>query len=197
MPKTDAVALIVDNYPEQRHPDQQFVQKLKKDALARVRRLDDGPYGELQDQIVIACVDVAAAFEGRLFVGLRPNEPFKGGIGFFGGKIKNGESTRDTVQRHLRTSLQIDLEPNQRIRVVRTDPQLWSRRAQPPEDHGCHMMGMNVFIVLTKAQFEAANPRGDITKWWWLTPEEIIAHEGMQYSHVLTMQDILADRFQS
>lgn len=165
--------------------------------LANTRWLSDDEYELVLDNVVVACVDVALRRPERKFLlGVRKNEPFRGGVAFNGGKMKPGESFHDTAARHAKRDFGLAIAPK-RFLVVRTDSWAWSRRAQEPQDHGCHMTGTTLFAEITAKETAGVQLLGDSTELRWLTAEEISAEPLIHPAHQRAVLDIIAGRFQS
>ena len=159
------------------------------------RRLTDDEYGSIVlPNVVVACVDVALGFGGKLLLGLRLNEPYKGGWAFPGGRIKPGESFGDTASRHVRANLSLKIKPR-RFRVVRTDSWVFSRRAQPPQDHGCHMTGTTVFARIHRREKKRIILSGDLGELRWMTFGQI-SKEFIHQAHRAAARNIRGRQFQ-
>ncbi len=164
---------------------------LKKNAIF----LGDEEYGRALSAIVVACVDVALVYKGKLLMGLRLNEPYKGRWAFPGGRMKPGESFGDTAARHAWTNLYLRMSPR-RFRVVRTDSWAWSRRAQPPQEAGCHMTGTTVFAELSAREASRIELKGDLAELRWMSIPEILRNRRIHPAHRAAAKNIADGEFQ-
>jgi len=174
---------------------QVVVDKLK----ANRRFLTDEEYGVDLDNIVVSCVDVALIYSlnGRqhVLMGYRTNEPYKGGWALPGGRMFVGESFGDTAQRHVKKNTGLVLDP-ERFKFVRADSWVWSRREQPPADHGCHMLGVTVFTLLNNQEYSPAfSPRDDLSELKWMKCTDAGLDKMIHPAHRNAVNDILNGRF--
>lgn len=164
---------------------------LKKNATF----LGDEEYGRALSSIVVACVDVALLRDGKLLMGLRVNEPYKGHWAFLGGRMKPGESFGHTAARHVRANLGFRMSPK-RFRVVRTDSWAWSLRAQAPQEAGCHMTGTTVFGELSADEVRQIKLKGDLAELQWMSVSEILRNWKIHPAHRAAAKNIAAGAFQ-
>lgn len=167
------------------------------DMLRRnTRQVTIDEYNLILDNVVINCVDVALVTNDlKVLMARRRNEPYKDGLAFPGGRQIPGESYGDTAARHVRKNTGLDIDPS-RFRFVRSDSWLWSLRAQPPQERGCHMNGITVVVMLTPdevmhIQYSDDIFKDDIFKPEWLTLQEVSAREDIHPSHRNAADDIL------
>jgi ADP-ribose pyrophosphatase YjhB (NUDIX family) len=130
-------------------------------------------YTRILDTTVVSCVDIAVRCGNELLLGRRVNEPYKGGKNYAGGKRNIGESFEETGIRHLRRDWGLDIAP-ERLSFVRTDSWGWTRREQPPKDHGCHMEGTTMVVEITPEEKNTIKYGGDFDEYYWMNIEEII-----------------------
>ncbi len=90
-----------------------------------------------------------------MLLGRRPDEPAKGAWWIMGGRMKPGEDLRVTAQRILRREIGLAVENLDSI--VDLDlaiSYVWEKRSQPPEGHGCHMIGHYCFTTVEEAMMQ-------------------------------------------
>lgn len=159
--------------------------------------LTDEEYARMLDALVPACVDVVLMRpDGCIALAVRLNEPLKGGMSYPGGRMRRGESFGDTAVRHVKVNFGIELDPD-RFRIVRTGSWVFSKRAQPPQDNGCHMQGTVVFGCLTAE--EAGKIRtvaGDMISMKWMRISEVLGHSDVHREHKMAALQIQAGIFQ-
>ena len=166
---------------------------LKKNAVF----LSDKEYGRALSALVVACVDVALMCGDKLLLGLRVNEPWKGGWSFPGGRMKPGESFGDTAARHVRVNVGLHMSPK-RFHVVRTNSWAWSRRAQAPQQAGCHTTSTVVFAELSFHERERIDPSsGDLSKIQWMNIQKILRNRRIHPAHQQAVRNIVAGQFQN
>ena len=141
----------------------------------------------------IACVDIAVEHNDTILFGERINEPWKGGWALCGGKMNPGESFEKTAARHIERDLGITITPD-RPRFVCTDSWVWSRRAQPPQENGCHMQGTTYTVKLLKDEVERIQHKGDFGKIAWLDASTITTHQYIHPAHRKACLEILRYR---
>ena len=157
---------------------------------------NDDEYGRTLSAVVVACVDVALCSGGFFLFGVRVNEPARGALAFTGGQMRPGESFQDTAARHVRLDYHIPMSPK-RFRVVRTDSYVFSKRAQPPVEAGCHMTGTTVFADVEPAEVRRIRCCGDSSALLWLAGRQALREPRILPAHRRAVADILAGRFQS
>lgn len=162
-------------------------------ALLRqnARHVSADEYNLILDTVVVNCVDVAlVSVNQEVFMARRLSEPYKGGLALPGGRQIPGESYGDTASRHVRKNTGLLLELN-RFQFVRSDSWAWSKRAQEPADHGCHMNGVTVVAFLTPTEVNQTRCDDDISYPVWLTLQEASSHEDIRPAHQRAALDIL------
>ncbi len=150
-------------------------------------------YGRVLSGIVVACVDVMLLHRGKVLLGLRLNEPYKGGWAYPGGRMKPGESFADTAARHVEKNLGLEINPR-RFRYVRTDSWAWSKRSQPPEDAGCHMTGTTMAAQTNAQEIARIQIADDLGELRWMALLKVIANRMIHPAHRAAAEDIISDR---
>lgn len=102
---------------------------------------------------MICCVDCAVVCGNEVLLGTRLDDPAEGVWWIMGGRMKIGEDPRQTAQRVLQRELDIDVVD---IRAI-VDLNLaisyvWRARSQPPQNHGCHMVGHYYFTQVDESE---------------------------------------------
>ena len=168
--------------------------RLVEEITERVKRnrrwLQDPEYSMVLDNVVVACVDVAVEYNGTILFGERGNEPWKGGWALCGGKMNPGENFEKTAVRHIERDLSIIITPD-RPRFVCTDSWVWSRRAQAPQENGCHMQGTTYTVKLLQDEVERIQYKGDFGKIAWWEASAITKHQYIHPAHRKACLEIL------
>lgn len=141
---------------------------------SHAEHLPDDAYARVLDSLVIATVDVLLmAPGGEIFLDKRTAEPAQGKFETPGGRMRPGESFAETASRIVGLELGVTVAPH-RFRYLGTNSFAWARRAQLPQDHGCHTVSTAMVAELTDE--EAAEIRsGEDPQSMWISPEEIVA----------------------
>lgn len=142
---------------------------------------------------MVACVDVMLLREDMALLGLRLNEPYKGGWAYPGGRMKPGESFCDTAVRHVEKNLGLTISPR-RFTYMRTDSWAWSKRSQPPEDAGCHMIGTTMAARVSPHEVARIQIADDLGELHWMTLGEVSANLRIHPAHRAAAEDIISGR---
>ena len=179
-------------------PDDPRAIAITRGLVAKRYFFSDEEYGHVLSGVVVACVDIALQREsdGHFLLGVRANEPFRGGLAFTGGRMRPGESFHDSALRHAMRDFGLELSPD-RFVVVRTDSWAWSKRAQSPQDAGCHMTGTTLYAELCAEEDRRVKLLGDSTELAWMSAGRILGDPVVHPNHKAAVRDILAGRFQS
>ncbi len=173
------------------HPSNSDNQWVSERLFANARHVTNKEYNLILDTVVVNCVDVALVSIGlKIFMARRINEPYKGGLALPGGRQVPGESYGQTAARHTKKNTGLDIEPS-RFTFVRSDSWVWSRRAQEPQDRGCHMNGVTVFASLTEHEVQQIQCDDDISEPQWLSLQEASSNEEIHPAHRNAALDIL------
>lgn len=160
----------------------------------RARHLADEEYGNIVlPNVVVACVDAALQYDGKLLLGKRMNEPYQGGWAYSGGRMTPGESYGMAASRHVMRDCGLNINP-QRFSFVRSDSWVWSRRAQEPKDWGCHMNGVAVTALITPKEAARISCRGDFREMRWWHPSDILMNRRIHPAVREVAGDILSGR---
>lgn len=147
----------------------------ERGCTPRGGRLTDEEYGHVLDYIVVSCVDCIVVSGEEMLLGYRAQEPY---IGWWvmGGRMLWGECPEQTAQRVLQREVSLEISDLHRFTYVGTNSYVWERRAQPPEDHGCHMVGINYCLRISDAEKQVTQRAEDFQKIQWMNAREILAH---------------------
>ena len=132
----------------------------------------DEEYERILDQVVVSCVDCILVHAGRMLVGLRTQEPYRGWW-VIGGRMRPGESFAMTGQRVVERELGLHI-PLSRFCYVSTISYVWARRAQPSPERGCHMIGNNLLGRLSDAEVSAITATPDFAELKWIDPRDVV-----------------------
>lgn len=124
--------------------------------LDRSSRLSDGEYARVLNNIVVCCVDCAVICGNDVLLGVRPDEPAKGCWWIMGGRMKPGEDPRQTAKRVLQREIGLVVPTLDEIMDLNlTISYIWKDRSQPPQDHGCQMVGLYYFTSIGEDKRDA------------------------------------------
>lgn len=155
--------------------------------------LTEEEYNRVLSSIVVACVDAMLLFGSRVLLGLRLNEPYKGGLAYPGGRMKPGESFADTATRHVAKNLGINVKPR-RFSYVRTDSWAWSKRGQPPENAGCHMTGTTMAARVSSQEVQRIQIADDLGELHWMALGKVSANQKIHPAHRAAAEDLISKR---
>lgn len=114
--------------------------------------LPDEEYGRALDTLVKGCVDVLLRnARGQVLLGLRAHEPAKGDWWYVGGRMRCGETIRETARRHVTRDIGIDVDEG-RFSFVTSSTMNWEFRVQPPASNGT--CDVNVVMTATLTEDE-------------------------------------------
>jgi hypothetical protein len=93
-------------------------------------------YSQVLDSVVIANADIICyTDEGKVLLGKRADKPLQHKLWIFGGRMKPGESLKDTAKRNIKRELGIDAD-SARIGISETYNMMWGGRNEPPQEFG-------------------------------------------------------------
>lgn len=155
--------------------------------------LSDEEYGRVLSSVVVACVDVMLICDGKVLLGVRLNEPYKGELAYPGGRMKPGESFADTASRHVSKNTGLRIIPR-RFLYVRTDSWAWSKHSQAPEDAGCHMTGTTMAALISWREAQRIRIADDLGEHEWFSLREVIRNPRIHPAHRAAAEDIITGR---
>lgn len=124
--------------------------------LDRSSRLSDEEYVRVLNNVVVCCVDCAVVCSDEMLLGVRTDEPAKGSWWIMGGRMKPGEDPRQTARRVLQREIGLDVQTLDEIEDLNLSiSYIWRTRSQPPQDHGCHMVGLYYCIRIGEDKRDA------------------------------------------
>ncbi len=143
------------------------------DFTSRGTYLNNVGYASVLDNIVVTCVDCVIRNEkGEVLLARRNYEP-QPDWWIPGGRMCPGESFETAAARHTQRELGLDIGPA-RFTYLETYSYVWGRRAQPPQDNGCHMVAIVMRLQITDHEAALINPNEEFSALKWMKPEEII-----------------------
>lgn len=159
----------------------------------RSRWLTDPEMEVFLDCIIGTCTDVFVVSEGKLgevFLGRRRDKPAQGQLWVQGGRWRVGLTSEENVRNILKT--EIGLEIVELERIINTGfsfSYIWENRHQPPEGHGCHMVGHYHYVVISQEEREMLNrlqSNKSFSEFAWMPLDDIYKnesfHQGMRES---------------
>jgi len=153
----------------------ELLQFREEGFVSHASRLPDAEYGRVLDDIVVTCVDCVVAYGEQMLLGLRRQEPYKGGWWVPGGRMHPGERFEETAQRVLRRELGLKVIAD-RFDYISTTSYIWSRREQPPADHGCHMIGVNLVLRISLKESQQITHGEDYQTSRWANLREVFTN---------------------
>ncbi|TSC64387.1 MAG: hypothetical protein G01um1014106_143 [Parcubacteria group bacterium Gr01-1014_106] len=152
--------------------------------IPQTRWFTDEEYTRILDGIVVSCVDCILVHRGRMLIGFRASEPYVGWW-VLGGRMLPGESFEDTAQRVTKRETSLHIDDPSRFAYLNTISYVWTKRAQSPRGHGCHMIGNNVMIVLSDEEASAIRKMSDFTALQWIAPNEVLRAGGAEFHEAI------------
>lgn len=118
--------------------------------VCRAKRFSDDAYADVLDGIVVCCADCALVSEDwEVLLGKRTDEPAKGFFWVMGGRMTPGDDPRETAKRVLNREIGLDVPRIESIIDLQsTGSYVFRTRSQEPKNHGCHMVGLNHYLVI-------------------------------------------------
>lgn len=141
---------------------------------SHAKRLPDSLWGDVQDSVVIVTSDTIVLCEGNILLGKRKIEPAKGLWWIFGGKILPGESIEESAARNLQRELGLAIDDSRFIPLGTWCSVVWSRREQPPQDHGVHNVILPTFLALAPAEKDSIRLDKDHSELQWIKPQDLL-----------------------
>lgn len=119
--------------------------------------LTDEEYGRALQCFVPACTDIVPVnFAERLFyLAERQVKPMTG-MWWIGGRMKPGEAIEVAAIRNFKRETQVELAQD-RLQLAGIFDYIWKDRAQPPQNIGCHMLGITYVVQLNAEELFLAS----------------------------------------
>lgn len=138
--------------------------------------LSDKQYGQVLDNIVVGCVDVAVVSRGQILLERRNHDPIKDEWWIFGGRILIGETLQAAAQRGVAQELNLHIPQPERFIELGAYNLRWPLRREKPVKHGCHHLLIAHMVELTEVERvgldETLSQREPRTAWHKLTPKK-------------------------
>ncbi|MDO8560365.1 MAG: NUDIX domain-containing protein [bacterium] len=154
---------------------------------SHAQRLDDETYATVLDNIVVSCVDCVLVNSGQMLLGKRSREP-QPDWWVIGGRMLPGESFETAAVRHCRRELSLEIPP-ERFTFLAVASQVFARRAQLPQENGCHTVAVTMTTELTDAERAALSPNDEYRAVAWRDISEV-ATDGNLHKAI---RDLAAD----
>lgn len=154
--------------------------------VSHAERVSDEEYARILDNVVVSCVDCVLVHRGHMLIGFRASEPYVGWW-VIGGRMRPGERFEETAQRVTERETGLHITDPSRFEYLNTISYVWTRRAQPPQHHGCHMIGSNLIVILSDEEASSIQKTAEFTELKWVAPHEVLRtgnpkfHEAIQY----------------
>lgn len=156
-------------------------------------RISDQVYSNALDHLVIACVDVAFTYQGKVLLVKRNRYPRRSWW-VVGGRMIAGEAPKQTAIRKVlrELSLQIDASRLQYVGVYST---CFAFRHQAPQHHGSHTLNLTYQTELTPLEQETIELHPDEHEiWQWVEMSEVShwldRHQEMDRALLQVIQDL-------
>lgn len=155
-------------------------------------QLSETDYARVLDTVVVKCVDCVVVHKGSVLLGKRAVEPWPSWW-VIGGRKRPGETDEQTAARNLQRELHLTIADLARFRWLCHYDLVWARRAQPPQDHGCHMTSDFYLFPLTDEELPQLHPNEEYEEVQWYTPGAILrALEGTFHPAVVGAMQCLS-----
>ncbi|TSC76406.1 MAG: hypothetical protein G01um101431_539 [Parcubacteria group bacterium Gr01-1014_31] len=154
---------------------------------SHAHRLDDDTYAAVLNNIVVACVDCVLTNNGQILLGQRSREP-QPDWWVIGGRMLPGENFETAAARHCRRELALEIPP-ERFTFLAVASQVFGRRAQPPQENGCHTVAVTMAAKLTDAERARLSPNDEYRATAWRNIAEVAADQQLHQA----VRDLAAD----
>ncbi|MDB5162489.1 MAG: hypothetical protein JWN28_96 [Candidatus Saccharibacteria bacterium] len=134
----------------------------------------DKEYGDVIDNFVIGCVDVAICYDGKILLERRERNPIKSEWWIFGGRMLRDETFTEAARRGVHRELGLNL-PVERFSEIGAYNLIWPVRREVEKSNGCHHLLVAHHVGLNKQEYEEVNKH--------IVTESIIA-EWFEYKNV-------------
>lgn len=116
----------------------------------------DEEYGNVLDNFVIGCVDVAICFKGKILLVMRTDNPIKDEWWIFGGRMYRNEDLKTSASRGVHRELGMKL-PEERYIEIGTYNLKWPLRREKNVLNGCHHLLVAHYAELTDQEYNEVN----------------------------------------
>ena len=116
----------------------------------------DEEYGDVLNNFVIGCVDVAVCYKGKILLETRTDNPIKDEWWIFGGRIQRNEDLNAAASRGVYRELGVKL-PRERYSVIGVYNLIWPVRREPDELNGCHHLLIAHHVELSHREYIDVN----------------------------------------
>ncbi len=140
-------------------------------------------YGMIRDNVVRTCVDCILINKGKMLLGKRNIEPHPDWW-IFGGKMKPGENFEQAAKRNLKRELNLDIKLS-RFHHFGTYSFVWSRRAELPQENGCHDVSITMILEISDEEVKKIKQNYEYEEVEWYDPE-VVAESGNFHPAVVT-----------
>ncbi len=142
------------------------------DFKSHAVRMSEDDYSKALDSLVITCVDIVVAHKGLMLIGKRTIEP-QSGWWIIGGRMIPGESFTEAAARNVKRELNLNIKPF-RFKYLNTQSMVLPIRAQPPKNHGCHMVSIAMTLTITNKEAKDIKLNEEYEELKWMSPKDII-----------------------
>ncbi|MDO8558744.1 MAG: NUDIX hydrolase [bacterium] len=130
-------------------------------------------YGMIRDNIVRTCADCVIVNErGEMLLGKRNIKPWPDWW-IIGGGMKPGESFEAAVVRNLKREINLSIDPT-RFRHLNHYSFVWARRAEPPQENGCHDVSIMMVLFISDEEVRRIKFNSEYREIQWILPGAVI-----------------------
>jgi ADP-ribose pyrophosphatase YjhB (NUDIX family) len=134
--------------------------------------LDRDTYAKALDTLVVACVDIAPVYKGKVLLGKRTRHPQADWF-IFGGRMHAGEGVGDSAKRLMKTEMGLTVA-EERLTFLTTFSAAWAKRAHAPIDNGTHTTSFTLAIELREEEVERINLNDEYSEYKFVDPKTLI-----------------------
>ncbi len=157
---------------------------------ARATRINNAEYGRVLNSVVVACVDCGLLCNGRMLLGQRVREP-QADWWIIGGRMRPGESFETAARRKYREELRLNLTPS-RFRYLTTASLVWAKRAQPPQNRGCHTVSVVMLATITLREMASLHLNDEYRALRWQPLARVAADRKLHPAMRLYAREVVA-----
>lgn len=157
--------------PSQTRQSSQFAEE---GFVSHQEFLPDSEYARVLDNIIIPCLDLVIVAGDKMLVGKRRDEPAIHQWWTSGGRWNVGEDRLEAAHRITKKELGLKIDPGRFIQLGFVPDFVWRTRAQKPVCHGCHMLSLFHFVVITEDEKRSVNIAPDFLDSRWVNVQDAI-----------------------
>ncbi len=147
----------------------------------------DEDYSAILDNLVVVCVDTLLYdSRGRIYLGMRKRLPLLDWW-IFGGRMQAKETNIEAAQRGLER--EVAYLPKNAPELIGYFDLKWDRRAEVPQEHGCHVLLAAMKCKLEDDEVDLVQAQGeDHSEGRWFSQNELMQTELNPYLTAIIRQ---------